>query len=359
MALRYMYSIMLNQVGTPTVAQDLFGISKADIKKYLNNEPNADAKIMSAYNTFMNANNIFGGARPPISYDGEIFNGNLNLSGYHKNGLDYVPKDNYKALLHKGEMVLTAKEAEALRNAMQMNNMGGVEASWYSIDDGRRGGNYPRKITSAYKEKRSGNPGYHTGVDFAFPQGAAIGAAYPGKIIQSYLNSSYGNMIMEKFDNGKYAIYAHQSKRVANVGDIVKEGDLIGYAGSTGHATGPHLHFEVRNSSKYLTDTDPLAYVTQGLFRTGTGSIAGSSGTPNSENSTSTSNNIPVASNRFVPKAFQSNSSSEGMGGADKVVSSVNNGFDKLLNYLSSIREEQEAQREIINAFSQSRPGNY
>lgn len=307
------------------------------------------------------ANNILqAGWKPYLDNKGGRMNEfKLDISGYHKNGLDYVPRDNYKALLHKGEMVLNAKEAETLRNAMQMNNMGGVEASWYSIDDGRRGGNYPRKITSAYKEKRSGNPGYHTGVDFAFPEGAAIGAAYPGKIVQSYLNSSYGNMIMEKFDNGKYAIYAHQSKRVANVGDIVKEGDLIGYAGSTGHVTGPHLHFEVRNSSKYLTDTDPLAYATKGLFRTGTGSISGSSGTPTNENSTNASSSIPVASNRFVPKAFQSNSSSEGMGGADKVVSSVNNGFDKLLNYLSSIREEQEAQREIINAFSQSRPGNY
>lgn len=284
----------------------------------------------------------------------------LDLSGYHKAGLDYVPKDNYKALLHKGEMVLNEREANLLRDAMNMTNMGGVEAGWYSVDDGRRGGSYPRKITSAYREKRSSGLGYHTGVDFAFPMGTPIGAAQDGKIDQSYFNSSYGNMIREKFNNGKYAIYAHQSKRVAKVGDKVKVGDLLGYSGSTGHSTGPHLHFEVRNSTRYGDDTDPLKFVTQGLFRTGTASLAGSSGV-SSENSSSDSSSeapqITVSSGRFVPKAF---SSSGGQGGdVGRIVNSVDGGFDKLINYLNGIREEQQAQREILNAFSQSRPGEY
>ena len=369
LAARYMYAILMNEIGTPNVAKDLFGIDRTAIRNYLNNEPNAENKILNAYNNFAKNSTgfdrIFGGSASPISYDGNFLNLNngLNLSGYHKAGLDYVPKDNYKALLHKGEMVLNEREANLLRDAMNMTNMGGVEAGWYSVDDGRRGGSYPRKITSAYREKRSSGLGYHTGVDFAFPMGTPIGAAQDGKIDQSYFNSSYGNMIREKFNNGKYAIYAHQSKRVAKVGDKVKVGDLLGYSGSTGHSTGPHLHFEVRNSTRYGDDTDPLKFVTQGLFRTGTASLAGSSGVSSKSSGSSGSDSsseapqITVSSGRFVPKAF---SSSGGQGGdVGRIVNSVDGGFDKLINYLNGIREEQQAQREILNAFSQSRPGEY
>ena len=344
-----------------------------DLLKYLNNEgvPEKHADLVTRYNQLSpsDKNRVRDAAKymqeDKVKYitnrDGKKLSYNvIDWGNYHKAGLDYVPKDNYKALLHKGEMVLNEREANLLRDAMNMTNMGGVEAGWYSVDDGRRGGSYPRKITSAYREKRSSGLGYHTGVDFAFPMGTPIGAAQDGKIDQSYFNSSYGNMIREKFNNGKYAIYAHQSKRVAKVGDKVKVGDLLGYSGSTGHSTGPHLHFEVRNSTRYGDDTDPLKFVTQGLFRTGTASLAGSSGV-SSENSSSDSSSeapqITVSSGRFVPKAF---SSSGGQGGdVGRIVNSVDGGFDKLINYLNGIREEQQAQREILNAFSQSRPGEY
>ena len=166
-------SLMLFDKGDTLKYLDVTETHQDLVNKY-NKLPGSDKSIVQSY-----AKQIQGDLVGYVSDNkGKKINySSIDWANYHKNGLDYVPKDNYKALLHKGEMVLNAKEAETLRNAMQMNNMGGVEASWYSIDDGRRGGNYPRKITSAYKEKRSGNPGYHTGVDFAFPEGAAIGAA--------------------------------------------------------------------------------------------------------------------------------------------------------------------------------------
>lgn len=88
----------------------------------------------------------------------------------------------------------------------------------------------------------------HKGVDYAAPRGTPIHAAGNGKIIKKMISKSYGKVIFISHA-GKYTtVYAHMNNfaRGMRKGKRVKQGDIIGFVGSTGYATGPHLHYEFR-----------------------------------------------------------------------------------------------------------------
>jgi murein DD-endopeptidase MepM/ murein hydrolase activator NlpD len=91
----------------------------------------------------------------------------------------------------------------------------------------------------------NGRRAFHDGVDFMAKHGTAILAAAAGVVVASEYHSQYGNMIEIDHGNGLVTRYAHCSKRLARVGDVVMKGVTIGEVGSTGRVTGPHLHFEV------------------------------------------------------------------------------------------------------------------
>jgi murein DD-endopeptidase MepM/ murein hydrolase activator NlpD len=86
----------------------------------------------------------------------------------------------------------------------------------------------------------------HNGVDMNASQGDSIKAAADGTVILAGVKGGFGNTIMIDHGGGMVTLYAHQSKLGASVGQKVKAGETIGYIGSTGLSTGPHLHFEVR-----------------------------------------------------------------------------------------------------------------
>lgn len=86
----------------------------------------------------------------------------------------------------------------------------------------------------------------HSGTDIGAYSGTEIYAAHGGIVLTSAYHSSYGNYVVLSRGDGYTTLYAHMSKRVAKVGDIVSQGQVIGYVGSTGSSTAPHLHFEVR-----------------------------------------------------------------------------------------------------------------
>ena|GEM_PF-3502072 len=85
----------------------------------------------------------------------------------------------------------------------------------------------------------------HQGIDFAASMGQSIYAATAGKVIHSGWEFGYGKSIVIDHGNGVQTRYAHCSKLLVKVGAEVAKGDEIGLVGSTGHSTGPHLHFEV------------------------------------------------------------------------------------------------------------------
>jgi murein DD-endopeptidase MepM/ murein hydrolase activator NlpD len=111
------------------------------------------------------------------------------------------------------------------------------------------------KITSGFGMRRHPLLGYtkmHTGLDFGVPYGTPIRAAGSGTIEVAGRHGAYG-IAVEIRHNKKYeTLYAHMSKLAAGVrrGTKVNQGQIIGYVGSTGRSTGPHLHFEVRAGNR-------------------------------------------------------------------------------------------------------------
>ncbi len=98
----------------------------------------------------------------------------------------------------------------------------------------------------------------HNGVDMNGGMGQPIAAAASGTVIFAAVKGGYGNSIMVDHGGGMVTLYAHQSKFAVSTGESVTSGQIIGFVGSSGVSTGPHLHFEVRingnpvNPAKYL-----------------------------------------------------------------------------------------------------------
>lgn len=86
----------------------------------------------------------------------------------------------------------------------------------------------------------------HSGVDIRLAKGDSVRCAFDGVVRMSRYYSGYGNMVLVRHNNGLETLYGHLSKRLAQVNDIVKAGDVIGLGGRTGRATCDHLHFETR-----------------------------------------------------------------------------------------------------------------
>jgi len=94
----------------------------------------------------------------------------------------------------------------------------------------------------------------HAGVDFAAPTGTPIMAAGSGTVEVAGRNGGYGNYIRIRHTDGYKTAYAHLSKFAGGVrkGKYVKQDQIIGYVGSTGRSTGPHLHYEVHHHGKKI-----------------------------------------------------------------------------------------------------------
>jgi murein DD-endopeptidase MepM/ murein hydrolase activator NlpD len=92
----------------------------------------------------------------------------------------------------------------------------------------------------------TGKEAMHEGVDFMVPVGTPVFASASGIVSYADLHPQYGNMVEIDHGNGIVTRYAHNSKLLVKVGQMVRRGQEISLSGSTGRSTGPHLHFEVR-----------------------------------------------------------------------------------------------------------------
>lgn len=86
---------------------------------------------------------------------------------------------------------------------------------------------------------------FHTGIDITSPKGTPIYAAGDGVVVEIKGMSGYGNVVVLDHGWGYQTLYAHMSKKAVKPGQKVKRGECIGYVGSTGMSTAPHLHYEV------------------------------------------------------------------------------------------------------------------
>lgn len=110
-------------------------------------------------------------------------------------------------------------------------------------------------ISSYY---RSASRPSHTGVDFAATKGTSILAYKSGTVTRASWNGNYGMCIEIQHSNGEKTRYAHCSGYNVSVGQTVSQGQVIGYVGSTGNSTGPHLHFEIMINGSFV---NPLNYI--------------------------------------------------------------------------------------------------
>ncbi|MDQ6692076.1 MAG: M23 family metallopeptidase [Candidatus Dormibacteraeota bacterium] len=100
--------------------------------------------------------------------------------------------------------------------------------------------------------------GFHDGLDLADPQGAPVRAAGPGLAYPMPDYQYYGNHVLIQHQGGLATVYGHLLQMNVAWGQAVSAGDIIGWVGSTGNSTGPHLHFEVRFGG---VPVDPAPYL--------------------------------------------------------------------------------------------------
>lgn len=112
---------------------------------------------------------------------------------------------------------------------------------------------YGYRIHPIWKDRR-----LHTGIDIPIELGRAVYAIGDGEVTDSRYMRSYGNTVFIYHGNGVESRYAHNSRLPLKVGDKVKQGDVIAYAGSSGDSTGPHIHFEIRVNG---TPVDPVPWI--------------------------------------------------------------------------------------------------
>ena len=162
------------------------------------------------------------------------------------------------------EQQIRARESEESRIAARIEELerlellknAGVTATgtylWPSADS--------YYVTSLFGPRLHPILGYtrnHNGIDIGASYGTKIYASDGGVVITSEESYSYGNYVMIAHGNGRYTLYAHMSQRLVSVDDVVAQGDVIGYVGATGYATGPHIHFEIYENDERV---DPLQF---------------------------------------------------------------------------------------------------
>jgi murein DD-endopeptidase MepM/ murein hydrolase activator NlpD len=119
-------------------------------------------------------------------------------------------------------------------------------------------------VTSSFGSRLdpfNGEGAFHTGIDIATDSGEAVRAPADGTVVKAGMGTGYGREVLLDHGHGMETLYAHLSGFAVVAGQDVRRGDILGYVGSSGRSTGPHLHYEVRihdvpvNPAKYLHAT--------------------------------------------------------------------------------------------------------
>lgn len=136
--------------------------------------------------------------------------------------------------------------------------------NWVNLDSAPSLWPVTGPITSSFGERLdpfNGEGAFHAGIDISSSFGQPVHAAADGVIMTAGLASGYGREVLVDHGNGIQTLYGHLSGFAVTVGEQVKRGQIIGYVGTSGRSTGPHLHYEVRirntpvNPHKYLRET--------------------------------------------------------------------------------------------------------
>jgi murein DD-endopeptidase MepM/ murein hydrolase activator NlpD len=119
----------------------------------------------------------------------------------------------------------------------------------------------PGRITSPFGSRVnpiSGRAEFHRGIDLSVPEGTPILATANGIVSFPGWTDSGGNVIVVEHGHGYSTYYAHNKTNAVEIGQRVKRGEVIGYAGATGHATGSHVHYEIWRDDRAV---NPQKYI--------------------------------------------------------------------------------------------------
>lgn len=176
-------------------------------------------------------------------------------------------QDRNGKLVHTGELLFAGLNLQGTRH--EYFRFGGDHGDGRYYD--REGNGLQRallrtpvdgaRLTSAYGSRRDPIRGYrksHKGVDFAAPTGTPIRAAGDGVLNFVGRQRGYGRFITIRHNDDYTTAYAHMSRFAKGItqGKMIKQGQIIGYVGTSGRSTGPHLHYEVRYKSKAINPRD-------------------------------------------------------------------------------------------------------
>lgn len=134
--------------------------------------------------------------------------------------------------------------------------------NYFFLDSGMKSPLPEGILTSPYGMRISpisGTEKFHSGIDLAAPEGTPVFACLGGTILVCATDSTYGNYLILQHSGNMQSVYAHLSRYAEGMkekGRIVAAGEVIGYVGTTGASTGPHLHFEIRTGNG---TTDPAS----------------------------------------------------------------------------------------------------
>ena len=195
------------------------------------------------------------------------------LTAYEEMNADYMQNMADEAALSeeiaKSESAyyaaLSKEEAERIAALNRQNNNKGSSSN--SSGATNTGGwlyplPYQCQVTDSYGYRThpvSGKRGtWHNGVDLAAGSGTSIYASKSGTVTTAVNSSIWGNYVVINHGDGFSTLYAHMQGLIVSVGDYVKQGQTIGYVGSTGLSTGPHLHFTIYYNG---SDVNPMSYI--------------------------------------------------------------------------------------------------
>ena len=204
----------------------------------------------------------------------DVFSGQIDFHRALRKGAVFSVV--YETLEAEGEPLRTGR----LLSAEITNDKKTYDAVWFQ-EPGQKGAYYTMKGDSLrraflaspmpYSRRTSGfgmreHPIFHTqrahmGVDYAAPTGAPVISVADGVVVDSGFSGGFGNMVTVQHNARQSTVYAHLSRINVRKGQTVKQGDSLGAVGSTGWATGPHLHFEFRINGRHV---DPLTLAQQG-----------------------------------------------------------------------------------------------
>lgn len=204
----------------------------------------------------------------------DVFSGQIDFHRALRKGAVFSVV--YETLEAEGEPLRTGR----LLSAEITNDQKTYNAVWFQ-EPGQKGAYYTLKGDSLrraflaspmpYSRRTSGfgmreHPIFHTqrahmGVDYAAPTGAPVISVADGVVVESGFSGGFGNMVTVQHNGRQSTVYAHLSRINVRKGQSIKQGDTLGAVGSTGWATGPHLHFEFRINGRHV---DPLTLAQQG-----------------------------------------------------------------------------------------------